>query len=98
MAANKQVNTIFGTGGVLAATLILKTAELAKYRKLTGLDTQNALAARMGYDAGNLSRVLRGEQVPGPKFIAALVSAFPGLTLDDLFAVVDDTEDQEPAA
>lgn len=81
----------------MAATLILKTAELAKYRKLTGLDTQAALAARMDYDAGNLSRVLRGEQVPGPKFIAALVSAFPGLTLDDLFCVVDTTT-EEPAA
>lgn len=77
----------------MAATLILKTDALAKYRRIAGLDTQSALAERMKYDAGNLSRVLRGDQVPGPKFIAALVAAFPGLSLDDLFEVIDSTED-----
>lgn len=73
----------------MAATLLLKADALAKYRRVAGLDTQAALAARMGFDAGNLSRVLNGTQTPGPKFIAALVSAFDGLTLDDLFEVRD---------
>lgn len=81
----------------MAATLILKLDQLQKYRTVAGLNTQNKLAERMKYDAGNLSRVLRGEQVPGPKFIAALVSAFPGLTLDDLFEVVDDGHTPEAA-
>lgn len=89
MAANKQVNATFISGGVLAATLILKLDQLQKYRTVAKLDTQAALADAMGFDAGNLSRVLAGKQIPGPKFIAALVSAFPGLTLDDLFEVVD---------
>jgi len=72
----------------MTATLRLRTDALAKYRQLTGLSTNDALAKRMKIDAGNLSRVLRGGQMPGPKFIAALVAAFPGLELGDLFEVV----------
>ena len=72
----------------VAATLRLRTEQLAKYRRLAGLGTNAALAARMNFDAGNLSRVLAGKQAPGPRFIAALASAFPGLDLDDLFEVV----------
>lgn len=74
------------------ATLKLKGDQLAKYRKLAGLETNSSLAQRMEFDAGNLSRVLAGKQQPGPKFIAALVSAFPGLDLDDLFEVIGDGE------
>lgn len=72
----------------MTATLRLRTDALAKYRRLTNLGTDAALAKHMGYDAGNLSRVLRGTQTPGAKFIASLVAAFPGLELDDLFEVV----------
>lgn len=72
------------------ATLRLRTEQVAKYRRLAGLTTDRALAERMDFDAGNLSRVLAGKQAPGPKFIAALVAAFPGLDLDDLFEVVPD--------
>jgi len=72
----------------MTATLRLRTDALAKYRLIAGLKTNDALAKRMDIDAGNLSRVLRGGQMPGPKFIAALVAAFPGLELDDLFEVV----------
>ena len=71
------------------ATLRLRVEQLGKLRKLAGLDTNAALAERMHYDAGNLSRVLSGKQAPGPKFIAALVAAFPGFDLDDLFEVSD---------
>jgi hypothetical protein len=72
----------------MVATLQLRTEALGKYRKLVGFETNVALATRMGIDAGNLSRVLAGNQAPGPKFIASLVAAFPGLELDDLFEVV----------
>lgn len=73
----------------MVATLRLKTDQVAKYRRLAGLDTDKKLAERMQFDAGNLSRVLAGKQQPGPKFIAAIVAAFPGMDLDDLFEVVD---------
>jgi transcriptional regulator with XRE-family HTH domain len=76
----------------MATTLKLRTDQLTKLRKLAGLDTNAALAQRMNFDAGNLSRVLAGKQQPGPKFMAALVSAFPGFSLDDLFEVVGDTK------
>lgn len=83
----------------MVAKLRLRAQQLAKYRRLAGIETDDALAKRMGIDPGNLSRVLRGKQAPGPKFIAALVAAFPGMDLDDLFEVVtdadDDTEDEQ---
>lgn len=69
------------------ATLHLKDDQLKKFRVLAGLTTDTALAERMGQDPGNLSRVLRGKQEPGPKFIARLVGAFPGMDIDDLFEV-----------
>jgi transcriptional regulator with XRE-family HTH domain len=72
----------------MVATLQLRSEALGKYRKIAGIETNDALAKRMQIDAGNLSRVLSGKQTPGPKFIASLVAAFPGLELDDLFEVV----------
>lgn len=76
----------------MVATLRLKTETLAIYRRLAQLQTDAALAARMGIDAGNLSRVLRGTQQPGPRFIAALCSAFDA-PLQELFEVVNDQDD-----
>lgn len=72
----------------MVAVLRLRTDQVAKFRRLANLTTDKALAERMQFDAGNLSRVLAGKQQPGPKFIAAIVSAFPGMDIDDLFEVV----------
>lgn len=76
----------------MTATLRLKTETLANYRRLAGLKTDAALAQRMGIDPGNLSRVLKGTQQPGPKFIAALCGAFEA-RLEELFEVVDADSD-----
>lgn len=73
----------------MVTTLRLRTEELAKMRKLAGLKTNASLAARMGVDEATVSRVLRGTQVPGPRFMAALVKCFEGYDLDDLFEVVE---------
>jgi transcriptional regulator with XRE-family HTH domain len=75
----------------MVATLRLKTEMVAKIRGWKGLKTDTALAEAMGIDAGNLSRVLRGKQQPGPKFIAALCSALDA-ELDDLFEIVHDED------
>lgn len=85
-----NATTVITRGGAVTTTLRLKRDALEKYRNLMGLKTDRALAQRMGYDAGNLARVLAGKQTPGPKFIAALVSVFAhaDITLDDLFEVV----------
>ncbi len=74
----------------MVATLRLKSEQLAKIRRWKQIKTDAALAAAMGIDAGNLSRVLKGTQQPGPKFIAALCTALDA-SLEDLFEVV--TED-----
>lgn len=71
----------------MEARLYLRDDQLKKLRVLAGLTTDAALAERMNHDPGNLSRVLRGKQEPGPKFIPRLVAAFPGMDLDDLFEV-----------
>lgn len=72
----------------MTATLRLRADQLGKYRGVAQINTDEALAKRMGMDPASVSRVLRGTAVPGPKFIGALVAAFPGLTIDDLFEVV----------
>lgn len=72
----------------MVATLRLKAEMIAKIRGWKGLKTDSALAEVMGIDAGNLSRVLRGKQQPGPKFIASLCQALDA-ELDDLFEVVE---------
>ena len=72
----------------MVATLRLKTETLANYRRLANLKTDAALAERMGIDPGNLSRVLRGTQQPGPRFIAALCAAFEA-RLEELFEVTE---------
>lgn len=73
----------------MVATLRLKTEMVTKIRGWKGLKTDTALAEAMGIDAGNLSRVLRGKQQPGPKFIASLCRALEA-ELDDLFEVLAD--------
>lgn len=77
----------------MVATLRLKAEMIAKIRGWKGLKTDAALAEAMGIDAGNLSRVLRGKQQPGPKFIASLCQALDA-ELDDLFEVMA----EDPAA
>jgi transcriptional regulator with XRE-family HTH domain len=76
----------------VVATLKLKTEQVAKIRRWKDLTTDVALAQAMGIDAGNLSRVLRGKQQPGPKFIASLCTALDA-DLGDVFEVVDSNED-----
>lgn len=73
----------------MVATLRLKTEMVGKIRGWKGLKTDASLAEEMGIDAGNLSRVLRGKQQPGPRFIASLCAALDA-ELDDLFEVVNE--------
>jgi transcriptional regulator with XRE-family HTH domain len=75
----------------MVATLTLRRDQLTKIRRWNGVTTDAALAAKMGIDAGNLSRVLSDKhpQQPGPKFIAALCSALDA-ELGDLFEVVNE--------
>ena len=77
----------------MVATLRLRKDQLTKIRKWNGVTSDAQLAAKMGIDAGNLSRVLSDKhpQQPGPRFIAALCLALDA-DLADLFEVVGDQE------
>ena len=72
----------------MVATLRLKSEMVAKIRGWKGLKTDASLAEAMDIDPGNLSRVLRGKQQPGPRFIASLCTALDA-DLADLFEVED---------
>ncbi|MET4611069.1 transcriptional regulator with XRE-family HTH domain [Rhodococcus sp. PvR044] len=74
----------------MSSTIKLRQGQLAKYRKLSGLDTQQKLADAMGMERSTLSRTLNGFMDPGEKFIAGLLTAFPMLSFEDLFEVVVD--------
>lgn len=76
----------------MVATLKLKRDMLAKIRHWKNLKTDSALAVAMGVDPGNLSRVLKGTQQPGPKFIASMCTALDA-DLADLFEVVGSEDD-----
>lgn len=80
----------------MVAILSLKREQLSKIRKWKGVTTDASLAAVMGIDAGNLSRVLseKHPQQPGPKFIASLCAALDA-ELDDLFEIITN---EDPAA
>ena len=74
---------------MVVANLRLKTEQLTKIRRWKGLTTDTALAQAMDTDPGNLSRILRGKQQPGPRFIASLCFALDA-DLNDLFEAVQD--------
>lgn len=73
----------------MPATLNLKADALTEHRTREGLTADRALARAAGLDPANVHRVLKGSQEPGIRFVAGLVSAFPGLKIDDLFEVTD---------
>lgn len=81
----------------LRATLRLRTDQLAKFRAMTGLDTEAKLADAIGVHQATVNKVLRGRQTPSGQFVASLVSAFRGAAFDDLWEVVP-TEDSEVTA
>jgi transcriptional regulator with XRE-family HTH domain len=69
------------------ATLRLREDQLAKFRRMTRLDTEAKLAAAMGAHQGTVNRVLNGKQNPSQEFIASLVSAFDGASFEDLWEI-----------
>src|SRR5690606_30117720 len=97
MVAQPHDNGSGGTtteGGAMVAKLRLKTETLNVYRRLAGLKTDAALAARMGVDPGNLSRILSGKQHPRAGFIARLCEVFEA-RIEELWEVVPGDEDED---
>lgn len=68
-------------------TMGLRHDRVTLLRQMREYDTDYKLAKAMEISQGNLSRVLRGRQQPGPKFMASLCIAL-GATPNDLFEIV----------
>lgn len=83
----------------MAAHVRLRTAQLNKLCNLAGLKTVEARAEAFGVNASTVSRVVRGDTVPGERFIAGVLSAFAddGFGFSDFFEVIDDPGDGEAA-
>ena len=73
----------------MTTTLRLRTRQLDKYMRLSGITTRAELARRMGMATSSVTRVLAGQSRPGETFVSRLISAFPDLEFDDLFEVID---------
>lgn len=54
--------------------------------------TAGHLATRTGMAQSSMSRLLRGQVCPSPKFIAAALITFPDARFDDLFAITQEPE------
>ena len=76
----------------MVATLRLRSEKLKALRRIAGLDTDKAFAERLEVDPSTLSRVLKGTQAPGARFIAGLVMIFGVDMLEDLIEVRSDDE------
>lgn len=64
-----------------------------RYRELVaarGWTRQIEQADGLGIAQNTISRVVEGGQKPGPRFIAACLTAFPGEGFDGLFHIVED--------
>lgn len=64
----------------------LRADAFAAWAARLGLETEAAQAERIGVDRATLSRIRRGEIVPGEKFIAAVLAAYDG-TFEEIFEV-----------
>lgn len=73
----------------MTTTLRLRTRQLDKYMRLSGIESRAELARRMGMATSSVTRVLAGQSRPGQAFLSGLMRAFPDLDFEDLFEVVD---------
>jgi transcriptional regulator with XRE-family HTH domain len=79
-------------------TLRLRADELDRAaRVLFGPLNVRQLADRLGVDHRHFSQLRTGKRNPGPQFIAVIRTEMPNVPFDDLFEVVDSTEDGEAA-
>jgi len=69
-----------------AAVIRLRPGAFAAWARSLGLETEGAQADHIGVDRTTLSRVRRGEIIPGERFIAAVLAA--GGKFESLFEVV----------
>lgn len=64
--------------------LVLDRDELRRFMEAEGIQTRFELAQRMGVSPSTVTRLLDGDQGPGPAVIAGFKSAFPGRNTESL--------------
>lgn len=74
--------------GATAYTLAINLQGVERLKKRAKATTDRDFARVIGVDQAQMSRVLAGKAVPGPRFIAGAVRAFGWHALKELFIVV----------
>jgi transcriptional regulator with XRE-family HTH domain len=65
------------------------TVDTVALDRLRNGKTWAAFAEEIGIDPGTLSKIRHGDNQPGPKFIANIVTAYP-VRMDEIVTVVQD--------
>lgn len=69
------------------AVIRLRVDRIDEIATARGLATDSARAEHIGVDRSTYSRIRNGEIIPGERFIAECLRAFPDLRFEDLFTV-----------
>jgi hypothetical protein len=80
------------------ATIRIRAAQLDVARRVGGLTSNRALAAAMGVHPSTVGRILNGELGIGSDVVAGFLRAFPALTFEQIFEVVDVADSAGDAA
>ncbi len=85
--------------GPTALTLTMRPEGVARLKKRAKANTDRDFAYVLGVDPGQMSRVLAGKAVPGPRFVAGAARAFGWHALKELFdwVAVDDRSSEGAA-
>ena len=70
------------------ALIRLRLDRFEEYAGKHGLTTDKERAERIGVARSTYSRIRSGDIIPGERFIAGCLVAFPDASFEDLFAVV----------
>lgn len=69
------------------ASVRLRTDQFRRFARSQGAGTDSEIAARTGLDRTTVFRLMRGENDPGERIIAAILLAFPDRKFEDFFEV-----------
>lgn len=76
----------------MASKITLRRDNLAKFRRIAGLESDRAFAKRIGVNHSQVSRVLSGNSRIGTRFIAGCLETFGVECFADLFAIEPDDD------
>lgn len=81
-------------GAVARTHFTIDQDRLDALRVAHGIDSDAALAARIGVHPATLYRVREGKAVASNEFLAKVAAAFPNASFDTLFRVVRGSDDR----